>query len=111
MPEELFLIAHKVRGEPAFDVAVQMHIAGEPAWIVATSGHRAYPIMHWELKTLCHYIPEHEWQPSVIDELGPVECHKDWPSLRDHYAVSEARATPAQPASKISSLDLADLGL
>lgn len=63
---DLFLIAHKVRGEPAFDVASQMPcpICGvggpEPTcsecdgtgywWIVPTSGHRAYPWWHLPLK-------------------------------------------------------------
>ena len=52
-----YLIAHKVRGEPAFDVAIQMVCPLCPNeshgchecdglgywWIVPTSGHRAYP--------------------------------------------------------------------
>jgi hypothetical protein len=38
------LIAHKVRGEPAFDIAHQITAAsGEEMWICSTSGHRAYP--------------------------------------------------------------------
>ncbi len=60
---QLFLIAHKVRGEPAFDVAAQMECpmcqeAGAASvlchecdslgywWIIPTSGHRAYPYWH-----------------------------------------------------------------
>lgn len=103
MIDELFLIAHKVRGEPAFDVAIQMQMPDGVWWIIPTSGHRAYPAMSWPLKKLCHYVPEHDWQPSVIDELGPA----DMSALRDHYAVS---ATPA-PVQPKKSLNLADLGL
>ncbi len=70
---ELFLIAHKVRGQPAFDVAQRMecpichgvgcaglHLEdtyeGPPCgecdgegmwWIIPTSGHRAYP--YWDV--------------------------------------------------------------
>lgn len=43
---DLFLIVHKVRGEPAFDVAQrlpELDEDGEEAWIIPTSGHRAYP--------------------------------------------------------------------
>ena len=40
---DLFLIAHKVRGEPAFDVAQRLQIGDEEGWIIPTSGHRAYP--------------------------------------------------------------------
>lgn len=68
---ELYLIAHKVRGEPAFDVATQMECpecTGHDAlyramyghncvecdglgfwWIIPTSGHRAYPYDHQPL--------------------------------------------------------------
>lgn len=48
--EELFLIAHKVRGEPAFDIAHQMLIDGEVAWITTTYGHRAYPYWWMEIE-------------------------------------------------------------
>jgi hypothetical protein len=59
---DLYLIAHKVRGEAAFDVAIQMEcpicleayeVTGDMGcdecdqlgywWIIPTSGHRAYP--------------------------------------------------------------------
>lgn len=66
---ESFLIAHRVRGEPAFDIAHQMecpHCMGKDLdiyaciecdqlgywWIVSTSGHRAYPWYAVELKYL-----------------------------------------------------------
>jgi hypothetical protein len=92
---ELFLIAHKVRGEPAFDVAVQMEMPDGVWWIVATSGHRAYPAVFMHLDCV---TPEH------------VEMMKraDVSACRDHYA---AHAAPALAGGKITSLSLADLGL
>jgi hypothetical protein len=43
---QLYLIAHKVRGEPALDIAQQLHVGNEVWWIIPTSGHRAYPYFH-----------------------------------------------------------------
>ena len=52
---DLYLIAHRVRGEPAFDIATRMECPECTAqgcnecdslgywWIIPTSGHRAYP--------------------------------------------------------------------
>jgi hypothetical protein len=39
----LYLILHKVRGEPAFDIAQKIMIGKEEGWVIPTSGHRAYP--------------------------------------------------------------------
>lgn len=83
---EYYLIAHKVRGEPAFDVAIKMDVEtdDEPWWIIPTSGHRAYP--YWnELLTL--------------DSLPP-EMPPDWP---DHYEVS---AAPKAEKKSTSGLEL-----
>lgn len=71
---ELFLIAHKVRGEPAFDIATRVLIGEEEGWIIPTSGHRAYPYWHRPFG-LCLGI-----------ETVP-DCPQDWP---DHYATSAA---------------------
>lgn len=49
---ELYLIAHLVRGEPAFDIASQIETDSETIWIIPTSGHRAYPYETWELDGL-----------------------------------------------------------
>lgn len=45
----LYLIAHKVRGQPAFDIAIQMVVRDEddPWWILPSTGHRAHP--YWQL--------------------------------------------------------------
>jgi hypothetical protein len=109
-----FLIAHKVRGEPAFDVAIQMtcpHCLGYPFggypedldhpgchecdekgywWIIPTSGHRAYPIMHWELSDLL-VGDTRDGYMSVTNEAGPLEHHPAFDSLPDHYPT---RSTP-----------------
>lgn len=97
MTDQLYLIAHKVRGEPAFDVATQMecpecnHLLksgkincaecdGEGFWwIIPTSGHRAYPWYSIELDNLGE-----EYNHSI--RPGPMP-----PSLPDHYT---ARAAP-----------------
>lgn len=52
---EPHLILHKVRGEPAFDVAIKLYQASEPGeevWIIPTSGHRAYPFWSSKLTEL-----------------------------------------------------------
>ncbi len=82
----LYLIAHKVRGEPAFDIAERMvcplcDSAGCPEcddgfwWIIPTSGHRAHPYAHKEC----------EWDALSVG-LPPSD-------LPDHYPVAaEPRA-------------------
>lgn len=57
---EYHLIAHKVRGEPAFDVAHTIVAAnGETMWICSTSGHRAYPYWNAPITELLNDdIPE-----------------------------------------------------
>lgn len=93
---DLYLIAHKVRGEPAFDIATRMtcpechgqcdgnYIACNECdslgywWIIPTSGHRAYP---------------YGWQPFGEGglEIAPgfnKPMPDNWP---DHYP---SRSTP-----------------
>ena len=78
--ETLYLIAHKVRGQPAFDIAIQMQMDDEVWWIIPTSGHRAYPLLHWPLNDLieCNTyefseawadLPDHYWQPGQTSDL------------------------------------------
>lgn len=99
---ELYLIAHKVRGEPAFDIATRMecpecHGTGRGGfdeeawcdecdslgywWIVPTSGHRAYPYWDGELNKIANFA-------------APCEMPD---SLPDHYTTRAAPAT-ARPA-------------
>lgn len=78
----LYLIAHKVRGELAFDVAEPMEMADGLWWIIPTSGHRAYPVASWDLRYL---YDDPDFQISVLDaQLPPLN------SVRDHYTVVEA---------------------
>lgn len=72
---ELYLIAHKVRGEPAFDIAQRLLIGDEKGWIIPTSGHRAYPYWADKLSVFCH----------GIEDIVPP-CPEVW---RDHYACND----------------------
>lgn len=115
----MYLIAHKVRGEPAFDVAIQMgcpicepmrqgldegplgcnECDGEGYWwIIPTSGHRAYPYWHYG-----PFGPEPtaEGPYLSIDLCVPFPPMPDpWP---DHYA------SEAEPAKRVDVIKL--LGL
>jgi hypothetical protein len=94
---ELYLIAHKVRGEPAFDIAARMECPichrfewiegnenGCPEcdglgfwWIIPTSGHRAYPyewqpMTDWVCTEMPNDLPDHyqtRVEPSRIEQL------------------------------------------
>lgn len=85
---DLFLIAHKVRGEPSFDVAIQMECPCCEAqgchecdqlgywWIIPTSGHRAYPYHSVDIEPLLS---------DVFDMSMPE-------GLPDHYrAIAEPK--------------------
>jgi hypothetical protein len=120
MTKELYLVAHKVRGEPAFDVAVQMECPecnGNCAdgrdpngytctecdslgywWIIPTSGHRAYPYWH---KTLAHVSREATFcycesgeDPFVM--IDPMPAY-----LPDHYTLT---ASPGEVAFRLNEL-------
>ena len=80
LTSELYIIFHKVRGEPALDVAQKIMIGDEDGWIVPTSGHRAYP---WRSIKLEKRIPEAHHLPPIPD---------DWP---DHYDKREYSTRPA----------------
>jgi hypothetical protein len=84
----LYLIAHKVRGERALDVATKLEMADGTWWIIPTSGHRAYP--YWSV-----YLYEEAAIRSLI--LGIPEMPADLP---DHYQKTEYtdRATPPPKA-------------
>ena len=71
-----YLIAHVVRGSPAFDIAEQLQIGDELGWIIPTSGHRAYP--YWT-EALDAFNPM--WKDNL--PLPP-------PDHPDHYSLSTA---------------------
>jgi hypothetical protein len=76
MTNELYLILHKVRGEPAFDIAQKIFIGEEECWLIPTSGHRAYPYWHNSLEP---FLQE------CGGDLGMIPAMpEDW---RDHYEV------------------------
>lgn len=98
---DLFLIAHKVRNEPAFDIAIRMacsecNAIGCPEcddlgywWIISTSGARAYPWWHFPLGALMH-------DNSDLALIRTVEAAGPMPDgLPDHYPCND-RTTPRQ---------------
>lgn len=92
---DLYLIAHKVRGEPAFDIATKMDCPECNAmgclecddlgywWIVPTSGHRAYP----------YWSDPLQW---YMDEMCDVPAMPE--GLPDHYLV------PSRPKLDLTSI-------
>lgn len=85
------LILHKVRGEPAFDIAEKIQIGDEEGWIIPTSGHRAYPHRYWPLDDLSdvsdiNRAGYHDHPYEYIDEPIPAD-------LPDHYQC-EAGSAP-----------------
>lgn len=85
----LYLIAHKVRGEPAFDVATPMDMADGRWWIIPTSGHRAYP--YWTIRL--------NLEDNEIWMIPPLPD-----GLRDHYTTS-APAPPPIQRPKVPTLE------
>lgn len=101
---EPYLIAHVVRGEPAFDIAIKLQIANEEGWIIPTSGHRAYPYDTIQLNNVSKF-----W----LDNLPAPP-----PSWPDHYkitervyyeAVDEEAKEGYAPTGQGSVVNLADL--
>jgi hypothetical protein len=98
---DLFLILHKVRGLPAFDIAEQMEVNGEVWWIIPTSGHRAYPFRKWPFNELAYTVTG----LTIPDDDKRTNYHMDeWTSWPDHYQASQARSRLATAASDILSL-------
>jgi hypothetical protein len=73
--DELYLIAHKVRSELAFDIAQRVVIGDEDVWFIPTSGHRAYPL-RWQPLT------ETLAESFSADKIEGEERER----LPDHYA-------------------------
>ena len=113
----LYLIAHKVRGEPAFDVAQKMicpHCDNFNEvgcaecdheghwWIIPTSGHRAYPF--WDI-LLDSIEFEGDGNYCLSTELTEMPTE-----LRDHYESPHHKvpeATTKSSGSLLSRLGLA----
>lgn len=110
MSNDLYLVAHKVRGEPAFDIAERMEcpecnghgdrdvVDGHTIpctecdslgywWIIGTSGHRAYP---WWDKQFSRISCE-GWLAVLNDPWRDIP---EMPSsLPDHYHHTASPAT------------------
>jgi len=105
--DALYLILHKVRGGPAFDIAQHVVIGSEQGWIIPTSGHRAYPWRSWPLEDLADISDitscrTHD-QPWTHDGDLPA----DWP---DHYQASPAPITSrARPIRATAADDVSAL--
>lgn len=117
----LYLIAHKVRGLPAFDIAERQRCpvcegarqgldngadyAGNCNacddgywWIIPTSGHRAYPYHYWDMDDLYDGSDMDMPKPmSVLDSVDPPE------GLRDHY---QSRAAPKEVIDLLAMINL-----
>lgn len=91
--EELYLIAHKVRGERAFDIASPLKVGAELWWIIPTSGHRAYPYWIVPLDSLTNF-------DSGLFPMMPED-------LPDHYRVCRKQAE----GEALDLIDLKELGL
>ena len=84
---EPYLIAHLVRGSPAFDIAEQIQIGDEVGWIIPTSGHRAYPYWSTRLDVLVE-DPSEGIMYTPVTEYKATRIPPDpWP---DHYSTSAA---------------------
>lgn len=92
---EPFLILHKVRGEPAFDIAHKLMIRDEEGWIISTSGHRAYPyytksLKDWVIATTPRFIV-------TMADADRIEHMPD--NLPDHYSCNDRNAP--EPATNL----------
>lgn len=118
---EPYLILHRVRGQPAFDIAEQMACPvcqqGEYPmciecneqgwwWIIPTSGHRAHPWKTYKLDTL--YITDDDVTEPITNIVyflskyqGPMPT--DWP---DHYPTSTTPHSPSPSGSLAERLGL-----
>lgn len=134
MTDEPFLIAHKVRGEAAFDIAIKQVCAicgGEGKeqgefrengfacdecdgvgywWICSTSGHRAYPYWHHTLEHIhIAHLPDGNWVHGYTQHEGWDHLIPTMPeSIPDHYRVN---AAPRQKVAEAGRSLLAALGL
>lgn len=72
-----YIILHKVRGEPQFDIAIPLQIGNEDGWILPTCGYRCYPAKAWKLAEL--NIPPFEEYIS----------RQNWDDLPDIFSVNE----------------------
>ena len=103
-----YLILHKVRGEPAFDIAHRIDIDGESAWIVSTSGHRAYPYATWAVAELYLCNGPHSDQPKLLQSAPWPEMPEGWP---DHYQPNASNSKDDKSAEICEMLGVNRAGM
>ena len=103
---DLYLIAHKVRGQPAFDIAERcddMDSEGDPGpwWIIPTSGHRAHPYWSQHLDQLGAVKDD---VPDLPLDMVVPPMPSPWP---DHYpTAAEPRNAPSAGHGLLARLGL-----
>lgn len=98
-----YLILHKVRGEPAFDIAVLCEDMGSPLdpgpwWIIPTSGHRAKPFRQWPLEEAL--MIDHRTIPDDWPDHFEYEYNNDkitGPISPDLSSIAAALLKPIEP--------------
>jgi hypothetical protein len=111
----LYLILHKVRGYPSFDIAerIAYGTGSDPApwWIIPTSGHRAYPLTYWKLEDLCDVGDYPHDTPADCITYDEVESNSQWEALRDHYEIVEAPSSKGAKLPEFAMNLVSRLGL
>jgi|SRR5215469_252318 len=101
----IYLILHKVRGEPTLDVAEPLKIGEENAWIIPTSGHRAFPLYSWPIEVL-QDVRTGDVPYAYLDGKLPDD-------MPDHYpATDRLKAKPkltVVQTQRITKIDLDDI--
>lgn len=105
MTVELYLIAHKVRGEATFDIASTLERDGEAWWILPSTGHRAFPYWNVALSEL-----EAEASPGTLAE-ALANAPADWPDFYAYHNQPRASAAAKPKRGFNDELTLEDLGL
>ena len=92
---EPYLILHKVRGEPAFDIAIKLLADKtflpdeDEIWIIPTSGHRAYPYRYWDLQDIKDVSDINQFGHNIAPIQYVNSIPNDWP---DHYSANDRKA-------------------
>lgn len=103
MASEPYLILHKVRGQPAFDIAERIGVDDNDwIWIIPTSGHRAYPYWHKPL-TDWYVANNGRFTVTMADAINIESMPTD---LLDHYPTSKSQHDPQPTGSLAERLGL-----
>lgn len=102
---EPYLILHKVRGEPAFDIAERWTFDGEEGWIIPTSGHRAYPVTAHRLDLI---IKQCSIGIAGVDSLPDHYASNDRPICEATYNVQARAARLLAKLGLVSKIERRD---